>query len=102
MASNPDFPSIGSLAERTDALEEADNQGVATQTGIEEDRPLQEIESLCMACGEQVFTLTVPNVVRVAHHLSLGHDPFDASLYPLLQGSHRIFFSLSALWQCEQ
>jgi zinc finger protein len=62
MASNPDFPSIGSLAERTDALEETDNGGVTTQTGIEEDRPLQEIESLCMACSEQVFTLAVPKL----------------------------------------
>ena len=65
MASNPDFPSIGSLAERTDALEETDNQGDTTQSGIEEDRPLQEIESLCMACNEQVFTLAVPKVMTV-------------------------------------
>ena len=54
MSSNENFPSIGALAERTDALEERDDQADPTQTGDDEERPLQEIESLCMSCGEQV------------------------------------------------
>ena len=47
------FPTIGSLAEQTDNLPEKDDN--AENTGEEEDdRPLERIESLCMACEEQV------------------------------------------------
>lgn len=54
MTSNESFPPIRDLAERADALEEKDGQGNVTQTDADEERPLHEIESLCMACGEQV------------------------------------------------
>ncbi|KAG8801539.1 nucleolar zinc-finger protein, partial [Serendipita sp. 399] len=82
---NPAFPSIGTLAEKADALENKldeendphpsdthapavagepspSKQGVddstvlTTTTENEEEKPLQEIESLCMACGEQGIT----------------------------------------------
>lgn len=56
MASNENFPSIGALAERTDALEERDDQADPTQADNDEERPLQEIESLCMVCNEQGIT----------------------------------------------
>jgi zinc finger protein len=52
--SEPDnfFPKIGQVAEKTDALEDKD---FPEQTMEEdEDRPVEEIESLCMSCGEQV------------------------------------------------
>ncbi|KAF8513410.1 zf-ZPR1-domain-containing protein [Hysterangium stoloniferum] len=51
------FPSIGSLAEKTDLLPEEDD-GVQNNIAEEgdEDRPMQEIDSLCMSCGEQGVT----------------------------------------------
>ncbi|KAJ8075181.1 nucleolar zinc-finger protein [Marasmius tenuissimus] len=45
------FPAIGSLADKTDNLPDAE-----PTPNDEEERPLQEIESLCMKCGEQGTT----------------------------------------------
>lgn len=56
---DPFFPSIRDAAEQTDNLEDRpDNEsGIADPNAAEEERPLQEIESLCMSCGEQVGIL---------------------------------------------
>ena len=51
--SNGFFPKIGEVAEKADALEGEDLQE-QTKEGDDEDRPVEEIESLCMNCGEQV------------------------------------------------
>lgn len=51
MASNEFFPSIRSLAEQADALPEDEESKALVD---DEEQPLQEIESLCMKCGEQV------------------------------------------------
>jgi len=50
---NDFFPKIGQVAEKTDALED---KGISEQTkgDDDEDHPVEEIESLCMNCGEQV------------------------------------------------
>ncbi|KAJ3914578.1 ZPR1 zinc-finger domain-containing protein [Lentinula edodes] len=45
------FPAIGTIADRADQLPE--NEASANS---DEDRPMQEIESLCMKCGEQGIT----------------------------------------------
>ena len=50
---NEFFPNIGRVAERTEALEDRDLSG-QTKEEDGEDRPVDEIESLCMSCGEQV------------------------------------------------
>ncbi|TBU49202.1 zf-ZPR1-domain-containing protein [Dichomitus squalens] len=54
MSANPElFPTIGSVVEQTEKLP------VGTQTvevTLDEDRPVQEIESLCMRCEEQGVT----------------------------------------------
>lgn len=56
MAPNEElFPSIGTAAEQIDNLQDVDANEV---TNNEEDRPTQEIESLCMKCGEQVWMLS--------------------------------------------
>jgi zinc finger protein len=44
------FPSIGSIAVKADTL---DSKHV-DDASADQDRPLQEIESLCMKCEEQV------------------------------------------------
>ncbi|KAF8605869.1 putative ZPR1-protein binds to translation elongation factor eEF-1 [Ceratobasidium sp. AG-I] len=60
MSSDPFFKSIGALAQKTDDLpDDPENPGQAATTEPNEDddkRPLQEIESLCMSCGEQGMT----------------------------------------------
>lgn len=46
------FPKIGEVAEKTDALEGKDFSEQTKED--DEDRTVEEIESLCMSCGEQV------------------------------------------------
>ena len=52
MTSTTLFPSIRSLADQTDNLERDESTGNTTN-GYEE-KAVQEVESLCMKCGEQV------------------------------------------------
>lgn len=47
------FPAIGKLAEQADRLEDIP---AAAESKEDEERPLQEIESLCMKCGKQGIT----------------------------------------------
>ena len=47
------FPKIGQIAEKADGLEDKDLIG-QTKGDDDEDRPVEEIESLCMNCREQV------------------------------------------------
>ena len=44
------FPKIGRIADKTDALEDREQ----TEEDDTESRPVEEIESLCMNCQEQV------------------------------------------------
>ncbi|KAH7335436.1 zf-ZPR1-domain-containing protein [Rhizoctonia solani] len=52
MASTEFFEPIGALAQKADNL--PDKPHNAEQAEEDDERPLQEIESLCMSCGEQV------------------------------------------------
>ncbi|KZT10028.1 zf-ZPR1-domain-containing protein [Laetiporus sulphureus 93-53] len=56
--SNPTqlFPSIGSVADETQKVPEKEQVTASAQTADDEERPVQEIESLCMKCGEQGVT----------------------------------------------
>ena len=56
------FPKIGEVAERADAFEDKDPSEQAKEDDSE-DRAVEEVESLCMSCGEQVreVELTVGN-----------------------------------------
>lgn len=53
---DPFFPSIHDAAEHIDlaTLGESDAAGVIDRNGGQEESPLQEVDSLCMTCGEQV------------------------------------------------
>lgn len=54
MSSNSDlFPTIGSVADRTEKLSV---EAQTVEVTLDEERPVQEIESLCMRCEEQVCT----------------------------------------------
>lgn len=53
--SKPDetFPKIGQVAEKVDALEDED-PSERPKVDDSEDRAVEEVEPLCMSCGEQV------------------------------------------------
>ena len=52
------FPSIGSVADQTDNLETRETDGSSGNptfsTNDNEEKVVQEVESLCMKCDEQV------------------------------------------------
>ncbi|KAJ4480190.1 zf-ZPR1-domain-containing protein [Lentinula aciculospora] len=48
------FPTIGTIADKADQLTENEVHNVTAN--VDEDRPMQEVESLCMKCGEQGIT----------------------------------------------
>ncbi len=58
MAPDNLFPSIGTLAEQTDSsADQADlNDTTHATPKDDDDRVVQEVESLCMNCEEQVST----------------------------------------------
>ncbi|KAL0064868.1 nucleolar zinc-finger protein [Marasmius tenuissimus] len=87
------FPAIGSLADKTDNLPDAE-----PTPNDEEERPLQEIESLCMKCGEQVaFSLFSFKKITNLQKKTKGHNTNDAHLDPLLPRSHRHVLPLRPL-----
>ncbi|KAI0731219.1 zf-ZPR1-domain-containing protein [Earliella scabrosa] len=54
MSSNPElFPAIGSVADQTEKLPV---EAQTVEVTLDEERPVQEIESLCMRCEEQGVT----------------------------------------------
>jgi hypothetical protein len=58
------FPSIGSAADQADLLPEENDTLTSSDGGTveeTEDKPTQEIESLCMKCGEQVSCCPQPS-----------------------------------------
>jgi len=58
MSQDQFFPPIGQLAKKADDLSEE----LTTPDGdVQEDRPLEEVESLCMRCGEQVSLPSLPD-----------------------------------------
>lgn len=62
------FPTIGSVAAKADELTENSTNGTdQADASADEERPLQEIESLCMKCGEQVNIYTA--VSGMSHRL---------------------------------
>jgi zinc finger protein len=49
------FPSIGSIADQTDNLQTKETDRSSTfSPNDNEEKVVQEVESLCMKCGEQV------------------------------------------------
>jgi len=69
MSANSFFPSIRTVAEKTDAIPNIPEDAPPAQPISDEKRPFEEIESLCMSCGEQVgfsvhISLTVLQIIR--------------------------------------
>ncbi|KAF9221441.1 zf-ZPR1-domain-containing protein [Gyrodon lividus] len=53
MAQDQFFPSIGQVVEKADGVA---GEPSTTEPDAQEDKPLEEVESLCMRCGEQGMT----------------------------------------------
>lgn len=95
----PLFPPIGAVADETDKLK--DDQGpieeVSTQPREEEDRPVQEIGSLCMECGQQVcyyihLIWTCYLIIK-----EKGRHETSSHIYTVLPGSDSDVLPLRAL-----
>ena len=81
------FPKIGEVAERADNLED---KGLRERTreDDDEDRTVEEIESLCMSCGEQVSDRVVLGMGFAQRFgwLYAGRHEAAANDDPVLQG----------------
>ena len=94
------FPSIGSVADQTDNLQETDEStahAATLPTNDNEEKVVQEVESLCMKCGEQVsymyfFLLTSD------WKFSLGNYAYSPYVYTIFPRSDRDVFPLRSLW----
>jgi hypothetical protein len=78
------FPSIADVVDKT----HTGNEDISA-------RPLEEIESLCMQCGEQVSLQTFKLLVEYSR--PSGSNAHDAHIHPLLPGSHCDEFPLRTL-----
>ncbi len=77
------FPSIGSAAAQTDLLSETE-----PINGKTEEKATQEIESLCMECGQQVWKRI--SETRIILMVALvGNDSTALDIYSLLPRSGR-------------
>lgn len=101
------FPPIGQLAKQADDMPE---EPTASDGDVQEDRPLEEVESLCMRCREQVSSrLTslsgqIFNAYACSSPLTpiAGNDPHDAYVHSVLWRSHRDELPLRTLRRNEQ
>ena len=70
------FPSIGNVAQQTDQLPDIDASSPLTSETPEDDRAVQEIESLCINCEEQarylVYVLSPALSYICSHRALLG------------------------------
>lgn len=88
------FPSIGAVASETEKLQEPPEKSVIDAEldvpADDEDRPVQEVESLCMNCEKQVsitrsFSMTFSSNIIF---LSIGSNEATAYIYSLLSRSY--------------
>lgn len=85
---NPEFfPPIADVVDKTHAGDEEDIDA----------RPLEEIESLCMQCGEQVRSNNIPISSPIEYSCPSGTNANDAHVHPVLPGSDRNEFPLRTL-----
>ena len=90
------FPAIGSVADQTEKLPV---QAQTVEVTLDEERPVQEIESLCMRCEEQVcppsITYSVPHADT--SFLLTGSYSIAAHIDPVLSRGHRHVLPVRAL-----
>jgi hypothetical protein len=79
--SQPFFPTIGSVAAKANEFDDDTNPD--TQQTDAEDKPLEEIESLCMKCGEQVSVCHLGDCTSY-RCLIIGYDPDALDIHSIL------------------
>ena len=96
------FPKIGEVAEKADALEGKDLSG-ETNEEDDEDRPVEEIESLCMSCGEQVMDRVDlgRSFAERFGWLGIGCNEVAIDNDPILQGGDHYVVQMRTLWDLE-
>jgi len=88
---NPFFPAIRDTAERINSAALGDG-GCTEGQG---ESPIQEIESLCMSCGEQVPDVRYHAFTKLKRKPGAHADASDINT--VFQGNHRYVLSLRAL-----
>lgn len=94
------FPSIGSVAAKADDLPELPASETKRTDPADDERLIQEIESLCMKCEEQVCYHLFMTCLMT--HCILGRDSLTIDFDPILSRSHSSFIPVRALWQLQQ
>jgi hypothetical protein len=92
------FPAIGQVADQTESIETKDV--LEGNTTADEEKVVDEIDSLCMKCHEQVspkifsdFTMVVMKLFRL-----VGENPNAPDLDSLFQRGRRNVVPLRTLW----
>jgi len=90
MSTDNFFPSIRTLAEKTDAIPDIPDDAPPAQPIFDQERPLEEIDSLCMSCGEQVgFSVHVSLAALLnTRAIFVGYYPDDVNVNTLLPRNH--------------
>ena len=92
---DPFFPAIRDTAERIDSATLGYGTSVADCTEGQDESPIQEIESLCMSCGEQVPDRRCHAFTKLKRKPGAHADASDINT--VFQGNHRYVLSLRAL-----
>lgn len=96
------FPTIGQVVDKTDQLQGTEptktkEDEAATPAEDEEDRPVTEIESLCMNCEQQVCSDLNPNDLK----LDFTCLSMVLWFFRVQQDSFSLqFLSFERLWSC--
>jgi len=101
MASQNLFPSIGTVAQQAD--DSVDQITVSDENGThpkeDDDRVVEEVESLCMNCEEQVGTqLSSCKLLTQECKAIIGSYATPLNLYPIFQRGYCDVFPLRTLW----
>ena len=96
------FPKIGQIAEKTGVLEDKD-ASEHTREDDTEDRPVEEIESLCMNCENQVRDRAGTGRASAERfgRLSAGRYKIAVDDDPILQRGDHYVVQVRTLWILE-
>jgi hypothetical protein len=100
------FPSIGTVADQTDNLQARETDGnvddpasSTLSTNDSEEKIVQEMESLCMKCGEQVSLIYLFSFNE--SNFSVGNYASSPYVHTIFRRRDRDVFPLRTLWICE-
>ena len=100
MSTNPElFPAIGSVVDQTQKLPV---EAQTVEVTLDEERPVQEIESLCMRCEQQVCLPEI-SIHSTSNDLSaIGRYETALDIDSLFPGDYCHVLPMRTLWLLEQ